>query len=54
MVDFEGRPIFRERRCDTFGYDLTAGPDGERALYDRTTTYLQHCYNLATGNQQAA
>lgn len=53
MVDFDGRPIFRERRCDTFGYDLTPGPDGERALYDRTTTYLQHCYNLATGNQQA-
>ena len=39
MVDFEGRPIFRERRCDTFGYDLTPGPDGERDLYDRTTAY---------------
>ena len=54
MVDFEGRPIFRERHCDTFGYDLTPGPDGERDLYDRTTTYLQHSYNLATGNRQAA
>jgi len=53
MVDFDGRPIFRERHCDTFGYDLTPGPDGERVLYDRTTSYLQHCYNLATGNQQA-
>ena len=53
MVDFEGRPIFRERRCDTFGYDLTPGPDGERDLYDRTTTYLRHSYNLATGNRQA-
>ena len=53
MVDFDGRPIFRERRCDTFGYDLTPGPDGERVLYDRTTSYLEHCYNLATGNQQA-
>ena len=53
MVDFEGRPIFRERRCDTFGYNLTAGPDGERILYDRTTTYLERCYNVATGNQQA-
>ena len=53
MVDFEGRPIFRERRCDTFGYHLTPGPDGERALYDRTTAYLLNCYNLATGNQQA-
>ena len=53
MVDFEGRPLFRERRCDTFGYDLTGGPDGERALYDRTTAYLRDCYNLATGNRQA-
>ena len=53
-VDFDGRPIFRERHCDTFGYDLTPGADGERALYDRTTSYLQHSYNLASGNQQAA
>ena len=53
MVDFEGQPIFRERRCDSFGYDLTPGPDGERALYDRTTSYLLNSYNLATGNQQA-
>ena len=53
MVDFEGRPIFRERRCDTHGYALTPGPDGERALYDRTTAYLLHGYNMATGNRQA-
>ena len=53
MVDFAGWPIFRERRCDTFGYDLSGGPDGERALYDRTTAYLRRGYNLATGNQQA-
>ena len=53
MVDFEGNPIFRERRCDTFGYDLTPGPDGEQDLYDRTTSYLRHSYNLATGNRQA-
>ena len=53
MVDFEGRPIFRERHCDTFGYDLTPGPNGERDLYDRTTTYLERSYNVATGNQQA-
>ena len=54
MLDFEGRPLFRERRCDTFGYDLSPGPDGERTLYDRTTAYLRHSYNLTTGNQQAA
>ena len=53
MVDFQGRPIFRERHCDTFGYDLTSGPNDERDLYDRTTHYLRHSYNLATGNQQA-
>ena len=54
MVDFDGKPIFRERHCDTFGYDLTRGADGERALYDQTTSYLLHTYSLASGNQQAA
>ncbi len=54
MLDFKGRPLFRERLCDTFGYEMSPGPDGERALYERTTAYLQHSYNLATGNQQAA
>ena len=53
MLDCEGRPIFRERRCDTFGYDLSGGPDGERELYERTTSYLTRCYNVATGNRQA-
>ncbi|MXW18733.1 MAG: DUF3883 domain-containing protein, partial [Gemmatimonadetes bacterium] len=54
MVDFEGRPLFRERRCDTFGYDLSPGPEGERELYNRTTSYLRNSYNLATSNRQAA
>ena len=53
MVDFDERPIFRDRRCDTFGYDLTEGPDGERALYDRTTEYLRRSYGRAMENRQA-
>ncbi|WP_420636572.1 helicase-related protein [Candidatus Palauibacter sp.] len=53
MVDYDARPIFRERHCDTFGYALTAGAEGERALYDRTTDYLLHSYNRALGNRQA-
>ena len=53
MVDFDGEPIFRNRRCDTFGYDLSQGPDGERALYDRTTEYLRRSYGRAMGNRQA-
>ncbi|MYH10669.1 MAG: DUF3883 domain-containing protein [Gemmatimonadales bacterium] len=53
MVDFNGQPIFRNRRCDTFGYDLTEGPDGERALYDRTTEYLLRSYGRAMDNRQA-
>ncbi|MDE0105408.1 MAG: helicase-related protein [Bryobacterales bacterium] len=53
MVDFDGRPVFRERHCDTFGYDLTPGEDGERDLYDRTTSYLLNSYNQAKENQQA-
>ena len=54
MVDFGGAPLFRERRCDTFGYDLTPGPDGERELYESATSYLTRSYDLATGNRQAA
>ena len=53
MVDFDGRPIFRDRLCDTFGYHLSEGPDGERALYDRTTEYLRRSYGRAIGNRQA-
>ena len=53
MVHFDGEPIFRKRRCDTFGYDLSQGPDGERALYDRTTEYLRRSYSRAMGNRQA-
>ncbi|WP_419939848.1 helicase-related protein [Candidatus Palauibacter sp.] len=53
MLDFDGQPIFRDRRCDTFGYDLTEGPDGERALYDRTTEYLRRSYGRAMENRQA-
>ena len=53
MVDFDGRPIFRDRQCDTFGYDLSEGPDGEQALYDRTTEYLRRSYGRAMGNRQA-
>ncbi len=50
MVDFQGQPIFRKRRCDTFSYDLS---DDERALYNDTTAYLKHSYSATTGNQQA-
>ncbi len=53
MLGFDGQPIFRDRRCDTFGYDLTEGPDGERALYDRTTEYLRRSYGRAMENRQA-
>ena len=37
MVDLQGRPLYRERICTTFRYDLSAS---EQALYDATTDYL--------------
>ena len=52
MVDLDGRPLYPERHCDTFRYDLS--PDGEQALYDDTTAYLHHAYGRALGNRSAA
>ena len=53
MVGLDGTPLFRRRACDTFSYDLSPGPDGERALYDATTAYLRHAYNRALDNRPA-
>ena len=44
MVRFDGRPLYPQRRCDTLGYDLSAG---ERELYDATTQYITETYNKA-------
>ena len=35
LVGPGGAPLFPRRECDTLSYDLTAGPGGERELYDR-------------------
>ena len=51
MLDLEGKPLFRERSCDSFSYSLS--PD-EQALYDATTTYLRHSYGRALQNRGAA
>ena len=40
MVGLDGRPLYRERACDTFSYALSPGPEGEQALYGLTTAYL--------------
>ena len=53
MVDLQGQPLYPHRACDTFSYDLTAGPHGEQALYDETTEYLRHTYNRALKNRPA-
>jgi len=47
MVRFDGSLIYPERKSDTHSYDLTQGPDGEQALYDATTKYIQYYYNRA-------
>jgi SNF2 family DNA or RNA helicase len=47
MVTLDGKPLYPTRVCDTLGYELTKGETSEKALYDRTTDYLQTLYNKA-------
>ena len=53
MVDLTGSPLYRQRECSTFSFDLTGGEDGEHALYLRTTEYLREHYNRALHNRPA-
>ena len=53
MIGLDGAPLYRRRTCDTFSYDLSGGPDGEQALYDRTTAYLTDTYGRALSNRPA-
>ena len=53
MVGLDGRPLYPNRECSTFSYDLSPGPDGEQALYDATTAYLLHAYGRALDNRPA-
>ena len=53
MVALDGSPLYRKRTCDTFSYDLSPGPEGERALYDDTTDYLRRVYGRALDNRPA-
>ncbi len=54
MVGLDGQPLYRQRFCDTFSYQLSAGPDGEQALYDAASAYLSDLYDRALGNPGAA
>ena len=51
MVDLLGRPLYRERVCDTFSYNLSPN---EQALYDATTDYLDGTFSHALDNRGAA
>ena len=51
MTGLDGRPLYRKRTCATFSYALSPGPDGEQALYDRTTDYLRRTYGRALSNR---
>ncbi len=53
MVDLEGNPLYRQRVCSTFSFDLTGGENGEHALYLRTTAYLREHYSRAIRNRPA-
>lgn len=54
MLDLAGKPLYRRRSCDTFGYALSLGPEGEQALYGETTNYLIDTYGRTIGNRGAA
>ena len=54
MVDLAGNPLYRQRECRTFSFDLTGGEVGEQALYFHTTAYLREHYNRALRNRPAA
>ena len=54
MVTLAGDPLYHQRTCDTFDYALTVGADGEQALYDATTAYLDQTYDQALDNRGAA
>ena len=53
MVGLDGKPLFPQRKCFTFSYDLSPGPAGEQALYDHTTAYLRDTYGRALTNKPA-
>ena len=54
MVHFDGLPLYPERRCDTFSYELSQGPDSEQELYNEATAYIQTHYNKASGLNRSA
>ena len=51
MVDLLGRPLYRNRICDTFSYNLSPS---EQALYDATTGYLDGTFSRVLDNRGAA
>ena len=53
MTGLDGLPLYPPRECDTFGYRLSEGENGEQNLYERTTRYLDECYGRALDNQPA-
>ena len=53
MTGLDGQPLYPLRECDTFGYRLSEGENGEQDLYERTTRYLDECYGRALDNQPA-
>ena len=53
MVGLDGEPLYPQRKCSTFTYELSGGDSGEQDLYDRTTQYLDEHYGRALDNQPA-
>jgi len=51
MLSLDGRPLYTQRACDTFRYDLN---ESERQLYVQTTDYLLRTYGRALDRRPAA
>jgi transcriptional regulator with XRE-family HTH domain len=51
MIDYDGKPIYKPRLCQTNSFPLTAA---ERAFYDASTEYLKWSYERSTSKDRSA
>ena len=54
MVYFNGSPLYPQRQCSTFNYELSQGPGGEQELYEEASDYIRLHYNRARGLNRSA
>ena len=54
MVRFDETPLYPQRQCVTFSYELLQGPGSEQELYNEATDYIRLHYNRARGLNRSA